>query len=276
MDENEAMDQMRDDIEPHNRPAHPTNPEMGQDTIEILEGSANVQITVTSCEAGPVYVRFLDSDGDVFGTDIDECETCEGASGADVVGLDSQQKLELNMGPTEMDTPMALMYDQYNVVTPGDGADKYLAGNAGMYYQGAFRFIAPCDWGPFEVEIYEKDGKVLQELENGMFSQTISCVPAEQAVAQPIEVVQGSRADREMIVRWQPIADAVKYTVAVLDASDPAMFTVTYVKMFDASATRETTVTGLTSGTRYYYAVYAELPGGIYSPAEIVISTPEF
>ena len=130
MDENEAMDQMRDDIEPHTRPAHPTNPEMGQDTIEILEGSADVQITVTSCEAGPVYVRFLDSDGDVFGTDIDECETCEGASGADVVGLDSQQKLELNMGPTEMDAPMALMYDQYNVVTPGDGADKYLVGNA--------------------------------------------------------------------------------------------------------------------------------------------------
>ena len=73
-DEDEAMDQMRDDIEPHERPAHPTNPEMGQDTIQILEGSADVQITVTSCEAGPVYIRFLDSDGDVFGTDIDECE----------------------------------------------------------------------------------------------------------------------------------------------------------------------------------------------------------
>ena len=273
--EDEAMDQMRDDIEPHNRPAHPTNPEMGQDTIEILEGSANVQITVTSCEAGPVYVRFLDSDGDVFGTDIDECETCEGASGADVVGLDSQQKLELNMGPTEMDAPMALMYDQYNVVTPGDGADKYLAGNAGMYYQGAFRFIAPCDWGPFEVEIYEKDGKVLQELENGMFSQTISCVPGEQAEAQPIEVAQGSRADREMIVRWLPIADAVKYTVAVLDASDPAMFTVTHLEIFDASA-RWAKVPGLTSGTRYYYVVYAELPGGTYSPVEVVINTPEF
>ena len=275
MDENEAMDQMRDDIEPHTRPAHPTNPEMGQDTIEILEGTADVQITVTSCEAGPVYVRFLDSDGDVFGTDIDECETCEGASGADVVGLDSQQKLELNMGPTEMDAPMALMYDQYNVVTPGDGADKYLAGNAGMYYQGAFRFIAPCDWGPFEVEIYEKDGKVLQELENGMFSQTISCVPGEQAEAQPIEVVQGSRADREMIVRWLPIADAVKYTVAVLDASDPAMFTVTHLEIFDASA-RWAKVPGLTSGTRYYYVVYAELPGGTYSPVEVVINTPEF
>ena len=272
----EAMDQMRDDIEPHNRPAHPTNPAMGQDTIEILEGSANVQITVTSCEAGPVYIRFLDSDGEVFGTDIDECETCEGASGANVVGLDSQQKLELNLGPTEMDAYMALKYDQYNVVTPGDGADKYLVGNAGMYYQGAFRFIAPCDWEPFEVEIYEKDGKVLQELENGMFSQTISCVPPEQAEAQPIEVVQGSRADREMIVRWQPIADAVEYTVVVLDTSDPAMYTAPYVAMFDTSATRETTVTGLTSGTRYIYAVYAELPGGTYSPVEFVINTPEF
>ena len=283
MDENEAMDQMRDDIEPHTRPAHPTNPEMGQDTIEILEGSADVQITVTSCEAGPVYIRFLDSDGDVFGTDVDECETCEGASGADVVGLDSQQKLELNIGSTEMDAGsiemdayMALKYDQYNVVTPGDGSDKYLVGKPGMYYQGAFRFIAPCDWEPFKVEVYEKNGKVLQELENGMFSQTISCVAAEQAEAQPIEVVQGSRADREVIVRWQPIVDAVEYTVAVLDTSDPAMYTVPYVAMFDASATRETTVTGLTSGTRYIYAVYAELPDGSYSPVEFVINTPEF
>ena len=275
-DVDEAMDQMRDDIEPHERPAHPTNPEMGQDTIQILEGSADVQITVTSCEEGPVYIRFLDSDGDVFGTDIDECETCEGASGADVVGLDSQQKLELNLGPTDMDAAMALMYDQYNVVTPGSGADKYLVGKPGMYHRGTFRFIAPCDWEPFEVEVYEKDGKALQELENGMFSQTISCVAAEQAEAQPIEVIQGSRADREMIVRWQPIADAVEYTVAVLDTSDAAMYTVAYVAMFDPSATRETTVTGLTSGTRYIYAVYAELPGGTYSPVEFVINAPEF
>ena len=275
-DVDEAMDHLRDDIEPHERPAHPTNPEMGQDTIQILEGSADVQITVTSCEAGPVYIRFLDSDGDVFGTDIDECETCEGASGADVVGLDSQQKLELNLGPTDMDAAMALMYDQYNVVTPGSGADKYLVGKPGMYHRGTFRFIAPCDWEPFEVEVYEKDGKVLQELENGMFSQTISCVAPDQAEAQPIEVIQGSRADREMIVRWQPIADAVEYTVAVLDTSDAAMYTVAYVAMFDPSATRETTVTGLTSGTRYIYAVYAELPGGTYSPVEFVINAPEF
>ena len=275
-DADEAMDQMRDDIEPHERPAHPTNPEMGQDTIQILEGSADVQITVTSCEAGPVYIRFLDSDGDVFGTDIDECETCEGASGADVVGLDSQQKLELNLGPTDMDAAMALMYDQYNVVTPGSGADKYLVGKPGMYHQGTFRFIAPCDWEPFEVEVYEKNGKVLQELQNGMMSETVTCVPSEQAEAQPIEVIQGSRADREMIVRWQPIADAVEYTVVVIDTTDRMMFIVTYAETFGANDPRETTVTGLTSETRYIYAVYAELPDGSYSPVEHVINTPEF
>ena len=276
MDENEAMDQMRDDIEPHTRPAHPTNPEMGQDTIEILEGSADVQITVTSCEAGPVYVRFLDSDGDVFGTDIDECETCEGASGADVVGLDSQQKLELNMGPTEMDAPMALMYDQYNVVTPGDGADKYLVGNAGMYYQGAFRFIAPCDWGPFKVEVYEKNGKVLQELENGMFSQTVSCVPPLQAVANELQVAfdTGDTATGKMT--WEVIEGAIGYTVAVIDMTNPAMYTVHGVAMKSADDVLYHEFTGLSDRTRYMFVVYAELPGGTYSGLRVFISTPEF
>ena len=274
--ENEAMDQMWDDIEPHTRPAHPTNPEMGQDTIEILEGSADVQITVTSCEAGPVYVRFLDSDGDVFGTDIDECETCEGASGADVVGLDSQQKLELNMGPTEMDAPMALMYDQYNVVTPGDGADKYLVGNAGMYYQGAFRFIAPCDWGPFKVEVYEKNGKVLQELENGMFSQTVSCVPPLQAVANELLVAFDTGDTATGKVTWEVIEGAIGYTVAVIDTTNPAMYTVHGVAMKSADDVLYHEFTGLSDRTRYMFVVYAELPGGTYSGLRVFISTPEF
>ena len=99
---------------------------------------------------------------------------------------------------------------------------------------------------------------------------------SEQAEAQPIEVIQGSRADREMIVRWQPIADAVEYTVAVIDTTDRMMFTVTYADVFGPNDPRETTVTGLTSETRYIYAVYAELPDGSYSPVEHVINTPEF
>ena len=215
---------------------------------------ASVQLTVTSCQEGPVYIRFLDSNGDVFGTDVDECETCPDAAGADVVGLDSQGRLELNL-KKDYTAAEALMYDQYTLISINPGTAnpmERLAGKPGQYYQGKFRFYAPCEWGPFQVQVHEPSGKVLQELQNGMMRDEVSCVPAEQAVAQPIEVVQGSRADREMIVRWQPIADAVKYTVAVLDTTrSRMMYTVTYVEMFDASATRETTVTGLTSGTRY-------------------------
>ena len=276
MDENEAMDQMRDDIEPHNRPAHPTNPAMGQDTIEILEGSANVQITVTSCEAGPVYIRFLDSDGEVFGTDIDECETCEGASGADVVGLDSQQKLELNLGPTEMDAYMALKYDQYNVVTPGDGSDKYLVGKPGMYYQGKFRFIAPCDWEPFKVEIYEKDDKVLQELENGMFSQTVSCVPPLQPGANELQVAFDTGETATAKVTWEVIEGAIGYTVAVIDTTNPAMYDVHGAAMKSADDALYHEFPGLSNGTRYIFVVYAELPGGNYSGLRVFIATPEF
>ena len=269
-------DENRDDL------ADPTiasvDAEIGQDTVQVLNGMSSVQLTVTSCQEGPVYIRFLDSNGDVFGTDVDECETCPDAAGADVVGLDSQGRLELNL-KKDYTAAEALMYDQYTLISINPDTDnpmERLVGKPGQYYQGKFRFYAPCEWGPFDVQVHEPSGKVLQELQNGMMSQTISCVPAEQAEAQPIEVVQGSRADREVIVRWQPIVDAVEYTVAVLDTSDPAMYTVPYVAMFDASATRETTVTGLTSGTRYIYAVYAKLPGGTYSPVEFVINTPEF
>ena len=286
-DVDEAMDQLRDDIEPHERPAHPTNPEMGQDTIQILEGSADVQITVTSCEAGPVYIRFLDSDGDVFGTDIDECETCEGASGADVVGLDSQQKLELNLGPTDMDAAMALMYDQYNVVTPGSGADKYLVGKAGMYHQGTFRFIAPCDWEPFEVEIYEKDGKVLQELENGMFSQTISCVPPLQPGANELQVSFDTADVTDdntgtAVVTWEAIDDAAVYTVAVIDTTNAGMYTIhgtpamVTVTAGDPEANRIARFPDIVSEKRYIFAVYAEVTGGGYSALRSVILTPEF
>ena len=285
--ENEAMDQMRDDIEPHNRPAHPTNPEMGQDTIEIFESSADVQITVTSCEAGPVYIRFLDSDGDVFGTDIDECETCEGASGADVVGLDSQQKLEMNLGPTEMDAYMALKYDQYNVVTPGDGSDKYLVGKPGMYYQGTFRFIAPCDWDPFEVEIYEKDGKVLQVLQNGMLSETVTCVPSLQPDANELQVSFDTADVTDdntgtAVVTWETIDDAAVYTVAVIDTTIDGMYTIhgipamVTVTAGDPDANRIARFSGIVSETRYIFAVYAEVTSGGYSTLRSVILTPEF
>ena len=74
--------------------------EEGQHTIEVQVGKSDVQLTVTSMLKGPAYIRFLDSDMQPFGTDVDEEPMWRGA---DVVGLDSQGRLELNQdaGPVE-------------------------------------------------------------------------------------------------------------------------------------------------------------------------------
>ena len=69
------------------------DPQKGQRTVEVLVGAPNVQLTVTATEEGPAYIRFLDKYMVPFGTDVDEEES---ERGADVVGLDSQGKLELN------------------------------------------------------------------------------------------------------------------------------------------------------------------------------------
>ena len=65
-----------------------------------------MQITVTSTEVGPAYIRFMDSDMQPFGTDVDEEEANRGA---DVVGLDSQGRL--TMTRTTLTAAEALVYD---------------------------------------------------------------------------------------------------------------------------------------------------------------------
>ena len=50
--------------------------EVGQRTVEVLAGQPNVQLTVTSKMEGPTYIRFLDSDMQPFGTDVDEEPMC--------------------------------------------------------------------------------------------------------------------------------------------------------------------------------------------------------
>ena len=120
--------------------------EIGQDTTQVPVSDGSVQLTVTSCEPGPVYIRFMDEDMNVFGTDVDECDTCSSASGADVVGLDSQGKLEMNIEKT-LTAEYALAYDQYTLVENALTAtsfEQYLAGEGRTYYQGKFRFIDPC------------------------------------------------------------------------------------------------------------------------------------
>ena len=125
-----------------------------------------MQLIVTSCEPGPVYIRFLDENMEVFGTDVDEEPAYVGA---DVVGLDSQGKLEMNIMNKALTAYEALMYDQYSLVETALTSTswvQYLSGNAATYYQGKFRFFDPCPMvdDHFFVEVYEKYGKDIREL----------------------------------------------------------------------------------------------------------------
>lgn len=248
-------DENRDDVM-----RHATNPEMGQETVQVINGISSVQLTVTSCEAGPVYIRFLDSDMEVFGTDVDECDDpCVDAAGADVTGLASGQKLQLNM-TNELGADMALMYDQYVVVTPGDGSAKYLQGNAGTYHQGKFRVHDPCDLGDFYVEVYEKDNKNRRMLENGMYMEKVACVGP--ASVQPTELSVTTYTDRsgEALMSWQPVAGAEYHHAIVIYNGQAVAGSYARIETPD-NGQMDHAITGLMENREYIFAVAAENVG---------------
>ena len=192
--------------------------EEGQRTVEVLTGQPNVQLTVTSMKSGPVYIRFLDSDMQPFGTDVDEEPMWRGA---DVVGLDSQGRLELNNQEMELSKALALAYDQYNIVTPGaipgQRADNsYLSGKGGTYNQGAFRFMNPCPsvGHHFYVEVYEPTGKYLRTTEK------IDCVRSPKPGPTGLEFTIDSQEPEEGVLRFEPARNAVSHTVLLIDASN--------------------------------------------------------
>ena len=190
--------------------------EEGQRTIEVLVGTANVQLTVTSiAEAeGPAYIRFLDSDMMPFGTDVDEEPEWRGA---DVVGLDSQGRLELKP-EIDLSSELALAYDQYVITTPGDPTrNSYLTGRAGTYNQGAFRFFNPCpaELGvdhEFYVQVYEKTGKYLRTTEK------IDCVPSPKPGPTGLEFTIDSQEPGEGVLRFEEALNAVSHTALLIDA----------------------------------------------------------
>ena len=84
------------------------------------------------------------------------------------------------------------------------------------------------------------------------------------------------------VVTWETIDDAAVYTVAVIDTTNAAMFTIhgtpamVTVTTGDPVVNRTARFPGIVSGTRYIFAVYAEVTGGGYSALRSVILTPEF
>ena len=187
--------------------------EEGQHTIEVQVGMSDVQLTVTSMLKGPAYIRFLDSDMQPFGTDVDEEPMWRGA---DVVGLDSQGRLDLNLTPV-LSKAKALAYDQYRVVIPGLATgNAYLDGAAGSYYQGAFRFFNPCpsEDHHFYVEVYESEGKYLKTTEK------VLCVLSPRPGPAGLVFEIDSQKPEEGVLRFEPARNSVSHTVLLIDASN--------------------------------------------------------
>ena len=231
--------------------------EEGQRTIEVMVGAEYVQLTVTSTMAGPAYIRFLDSNMNPFGTDVDEEPRWRGA---DVVGLDSQGHLALNLGRT-LTKGEALAYDQYRVVIPG-AADHYayLDGLAGRYHQGAFRFMNPCpsELGSdhhFYVEVYEAGGKYHKTTEKVM------CVVSPRPGPAGLEFGIDSDKPGEGRLTFKPARNAVGHTVLLIDAHNRNIVTsVTATAAMYNSTTNQYTVmfNNLNNGWTYHIVVLAE------------------
>ena len=242
--------------------------EAGQRTIEVLAGQPNVQLTVTSKMAGPAYIRFLDSDMEPFGTDVDEEPMWRGA---DVVGLDSQGRLALN-NQVGLSAAKALAYDQYTIKTPDivegqPAGNSYLVGAASAmdangdyvkdYNQGAFRFFNPCPevGHHFYVQVYEASGKYLQTTEK------IVCVPSPRPGPAGLVFEIDSQKPGEGELRFEPALNAVGHTVLLIDASNRNIVeSVTAVdSMFNADTGLYTvTFDNLNNGWTYHIVVIAE------------------
>ena len=236
--------------------------EEGQRTVEVLVGAPHVQLTVTSRESGPTYIRFMDSDMMAFGTDVDEEPMWRGA---DVVGLDSQGRLNLNreVGLTKA---KALAYDQYEIVTPGivpgqRAENSHLEGVDGDYNQGTFRFFNPCprEMGAghhFYVEVYEKDGKYLETTEK------IVCIDPPGVTPSELAVTTYSDRPGEATLGWRGAIGATYHHVIVLDMTNPMRplpVAGSYSRVpAQSGGAYDLLITGLMEGVEYRFAVAAE------------------
>ncbi len=246
--------------------------EEGQRTIEVLADQPNVQLTVTSMEPSPAYIRFLDKYMRPFGTDVDEEPMWRGA---DVVGLDSQGRLELNNQVT-LSAAKALAYDQYSIKTPDitEGqpvGNSYLVGAAGDYNQGAFRFMNPCPevGHHFYVQVYESTGKYLETTEK------IVCVPSPRPGPTGLEFTVDSQEAGKGELTYRHALNADEHTVLLVDAHSRTI--VTGGEITDAPEMVEFGPNGvgptLNDGWRYHFIVVAHGVNDQYTADAITVTT---
>lgn len=234
--------------------------QQGRNTIEALLNEPRLQLTVTACEEGPVYIRFLDANEAPFDP------------GLRVLGLDSRNKLELNLGGNGGAGPnfgpadaasgsypagsanWAHWYDHFTVTRTVDAdgeASEVLAGNPGTYYQGKFRYFDPCPTvdHQFYVQVYENKGKDLRTQER------ISCGVDPAAPLQPsnLSVTTYNARPGVAVLQWTPVAEADRHLVVVIDTATRRAVPVPSVLNHEG-----TTITGLANGKQYAFAVVAQ------------------
>jgi hypothetical protein len=191
-----------------------------------------------------------------FGTDVDEEPMWRGA---DVVGLDSQGRLDLNT-TKELSKAQALAYDQYSIFTPGvvpgqRPANSHLIGANGEYNQGAFRFFNPCPsvGHHFYVEVYESTGKYLETTEK------VVCINPPGIVPSELSVTTFSDRPGDARLEWKEAIGATAHHVIVLDMSDPMRplpVVGTYGRI--VAPVTAANISGLNEGVEYRFAVAAE------------------
>jgi hypothetical protein len=250
-----------------------TNPQMGQRTVEVLVGAADVQLTVTTrpnltdnvSHEGPMYIRFLDADGASFGLDIDEVMA---ERGADVVGLDSHGRLELESAT--LPAAKALAYDQYKWHTPSDTAmNAYLDGLTGpSYQQGTFRFINPCprDMGErhaFSVQVWDHDGTYL------LTTEEIHCINPDPLRPSELTVTTFSDREGDALLRWSPALGAIAHHVLVADGTTLQIVPGTYQRI--EADMNQYLFEGLSANVPYIFAVVGERGDDDFSDASFII-----
>ena len=252
-------------------------------------------VTETACPHWPqpsVFIRLVDTPGVLPGMPevddeggfvdtngfIDEHGEVVGVSSGGELMLDIEATRGISLNATET-RQVGVREGTFRVFTPADAeiGDQYYVE---LYDSRDTERIEHLHRDPFRAGLYDRtlnwvgyyDGltTVSQEYERVVYVSPP--VPGVNELQVTFDTGETATAN----VRWEEIAGAVKYTVAVIDTSNPNMYTLHGAAVKAANVARHHEFTGLVNGRKYIFAVYAELSNGTYSQLRVFIATPEF
>ena len=252
-------------------------------------------ITETDCPHWPqtsVFIRLVDTPGVLPGMpEVDDEGGFVDTNGfidehGEVVGVSSGGELMLDIEATrgimlnEAQTrQVGVREGTFRVFTPADAeiGDQYYVE---LYDSRDTERIKHLHRDPFRARFYDRtlkwvgyyDGLTTVSQE---YERVVYVSPPVLGVNE-LQVTFDTGETATANLRWEEIAGAVEYTVAVIDTSNPNMYTLHGAAMKAANVARHHEFTGLVNGRKYIFAVYAKLSNGTYSQLRVFIATPEF